>query len=50
MVRVDDYVTAQTEIHRAVVQAFAASDIEMPFPQREVRVLTNGTDPRQKRH
>jgi small conductance mechanosensitive channel len=48
-VRVDDYLAAQTEIHRAVVQAFAASEIEMPFPQREVRVLTNGADPLRKR-
>jgi small conductance mechanosensitive channel len=48
-VRVDDYVAAQTEIHRAVVQAFATSEIEMPFPQREVRILNNGTDPLQKK-
>ncbi len=38
-VAVADYVTAQAEIYQAVIERFRASRIEIPFPQREVRML-----------
>jgi small conductance mechanosensitive channel len=34
-----DYVTVQIEIYQAVLERFRASRIEIPFPQREVRML-----------
>ncbi len=39
-VLVADYAAAQAEIYQAIVERFRASDIEIPFPQREVRLLT----------
>jgi small conductance mechanosensitive channel len=39
-VAVPDYVAAQAELYQAVVERFRAADIEIPFPQREVRLLT----------
>jgi len=39
---VGDYGPAQTEIYQAVVEQFRAHNIQIPFPQREVRLL-NGT-------
>jgi small conductance mechanosensitive channel len=39
-VNVPDYVEAQLEIYQAVVREFRAHQIEIPFPQREVRMLT----------
>jgi small conductance mechanosensitive channel len=39
-VAIADYVTAQAEIYQAVLERFRASRIEIPFPQREVRMLT----------
>ncbi len=38
-VAVPDYAPAQGEIYQAVVERFRAAGIEMPFPQREVRLL-----------
>jgi small conductance mechanosensitive channel len=36
---VADYGAAQTEIYQAVVESFRAKNINIPFPQREVRLL-----------
>jgi small conductance mechanosensitive channel len=36
---VADYVPAQAEIYQAIVEQFRANKIEIPFPQREVRML-----------
>jgi small conductance mechanosensitive channel len=36
---VADYVPAQVEIYEAVLNQFRASKIEIPFPQREVRMV-----------
>ncbi|MBI5395861.1 MAG: mechanosensitive ion channel family protein [Verrucomicrobia bacterium] len=38
-VSVNDYVLAQRELYQAIVEQFRAKNIEMPFPQREVRLL-----------
>ena len=38
-VKVADYGPAQLEIHEAIVAQFRAKKIELPFPQREVRLL-----------
>ena len=40
-VKVVDYGPAQAEIYQAVVEQFRANRIEMPFPQREVRILAS---------
>ena len=40
-VKVADFGPAQAELYQAVVEQFRASRIEMPFPQREVRMLTS---------
>lgn len=39
-VSVDDFIPAAGELNAAIVLAFRASQIEIPFPQREVRLLT----------
>lgn len=38
-VKVNDYVSAQGELYQAIVERFRAANIEMPFPQREIRIL-----------
>ncbi len=38
-VNVPDYVAAVAEINRAVLETFRAKGIDIPFPQREVRLL-----------
>ena len=38
-VSVTDYVPAGNEINQAILEAFRAQDIDIPFPQQEVRVL-----------
>lgn len=38
-VKIADYVAAQAEINKAVVERFRAAGIEIPFPQRDVRVV-----------
>ena len=41
-VRVDDYVVAVAEVNQGILERFRAHQIEIPFPQREVRLLANG--------
>jgi small conductance mechanosensitive channel len=36
---VGDYDPAKAEIYQAIVEQFRANKIEIPFPQREVRML-----------
>ena len=38
-VAIPDYISAQAELYRALLEAFHTHDIEMPFPQREIRML-----------
>jgi small conductance mechanosensitive channel len=38
-VAVSDYVAARKEINRAVLEAFRAQGVTIPFPQREVRLI-----------
>jgi small conductance mechanosensitive channel len=38
---VADYGPAQAEIYQAIVEQFHANNIQIPFPQREVRTLNN---------
>jgi small conductance mechanosensitive channel len=38
---VGDYDPAKAEIYQAIVEQFRANKIEIPFPQREVRMLNN---------
>ena len=38
--RVLDHGAAQGEIYQAILEQFRASDIEIPFPRRDVRMLT----------
>lgn len=37
----DDFVPAQAEIYQAIAEQFRAANIQIPFPQREVRLLNN---------
>jgi len=39
-----DYGPAQSELNKAIVEVFRTRDIVIPFPQREVRVLTEQND------
>jgi small conductance mechanosensitive channel len=39
-VRVSDYVAAQGELNQAVIERFRSAAIDIPFPQRDVRVFT----------
>jgi small conductance mechanosensitive channel len=39
-VAVPDYAPAQGELYQAVVERFRTAGIELPFPQREVRLLS----------
>jgi small conductance mechanosensitive channel len=41
-VAVDDFVSAGAEINQAILEQFKAKNIEIPFPQREVRLLNGG--------
>ncbi|MCX7824826.1 MAG: mechanosensitive ion channel, partial [Verrucomicrobiae bacterium] len=47
-VRVTDYVAAPLEIYQAVAKRFRETGIEIPFPQREVRLLNAGAVPAAK--
>jgi small conductance mechanosensitive channel len=38
-VNVDDYICAQVELNRAIVDQFQAQNIQMPIPQREIRLI-----------
>jgi small conductance mechanosensitive channel len=40
-VSVADYGPAQLELHEAIIAQFRARKIELPFPQRDVRLLNN---------
>ena len=40
-VAVPDYVEAQLELYQAIIEKFHGAEIEIPFPQREVRLLGN---------
>lgn len=42
-VNVPDYVDAGAEINQAIVEAFRARRINIPFPQREVRMLSSAS-------
>lgn len=44
-VPVSDFVAASAELHQAVLERFRAAGIQVPFPQREVRLLTDGAAP-----
>jgi small conductance mechanosensitive channel len=39
LVAVRDYAPAEVELYQSVVERFRTAGIEMPFPQREVRLL-----------
>ena len=38
---VADYGPAQAEIYQAIAEQFRANSIQIPFPQREVRMINN---------
>ncbi|MFZ1545504.1 MAG: mechanosensitive ion channel family protein [Candidatus Nitrotoga sp.] len=38
-VGIADYVPAQAELYQAIIEAFGADRIQIPFPQREIRML-----------
>ncbi len=38
-VNVPDYVPAQAELYQEIVEQFRAHDVQIPFPQREIRML-----------
>jgi small conductance mechanosensitive channel len=39
--KVEDFALAVAEINQAIAESFRANKIEIPFPQREVRMLNN---------
>ncbi len=41
-VSVPDYSPATSEINRAILETFRAQNIDIPFPQREIRMLGSG--------
>lgn len=40
-VTIADYPTASGELYQAIIEAFRTRNIEMPFPQREIRILND---------
>ncbi|HJW29947.1 MAG TPA: hypothetical protein VJ508_11985, partial [Saprospiraceae bacterium] len=38
-VAVPDYFVAQTEVNQAIIEQFAQQKINIPFPQREIRLI-----------
>jgi small-conductance mechanosensitive channel len=42
-VKVQDYTAAPGELYSAIMRNLAAANIEMPFPQREIRILSDPT-------
>jgi small conductance mechanosensitive channel len=40
-VKVNDYVAAQAELYQAIVERFRSVRVQIPFPQREVRMLND---------
>lgn len=43
--KVGDYGGAAAEVNKSVAEEFRKQGIEMPFPQREIRVLNAGAPP-----
>ncbi len=43
-VAVPDYGAAQGEIYQAILEEFRARNIQMPFPQREIRILNHNME------
>jgi small conductance mechanosensitive channel len=43
--KLQDMGAAQTEINQAIIERFRAAQIEIPFPQREIRVLNSEANP-----
>lgn len=41
-VKVNDFGNAGADVNKAILEEFRRQGIEMPFPQREIRVLTDG--------
>jgi small-conductance mechanosensitive channel len=41
-----DYGPAQAEIYQAILDQFRSRQIEIPFPQREIRLLNGAAAPR----
>jgi small conductance mechanosensitive channel len=41
-VNVPDFTEAQLELYKAIVEQFRGRQVEIPFPQREVRLLNDG--------
>ncbi len=41
-VAISDYVPAQAELYQAIVEEFRTDNIQIPFPQREIRMLNTG--------
>jgi small conductance mechanosensitive channel len=41
-VAIPDYVPAQAELYQAIVEEFRTDHIQIPFPQREIRMLNAG--------
>jgi small conductance mechanosensitive channel len=41
-VAIPDYVPAQAELYQAIVEEFRTDNIQIPFPQREIRMLNTG--------
>lgn len=46
-VNVPDYIQANSEINKAIVEAFRSRNIVIPFPQQEVRLLEKAGDRKQ---
>lgn len=42
--KLEDMGPAQSEINQAIIERFRAAGIEIPFPQREIRVLNSDTN------
>jgi small conductance mechanosensitive channel len=38
-VAIQDYVQAQAELYQAIVEEFRTDHIQIPFPQKEIRML-----------
>ncbi len=44
-VKLDDFGAAQSEIYQAILERYRQQKIEIPFPQREIRVLHPSAPP-----
>ena len=43
-VAVPDYGPAQAELYQAIIEQFRASQVEVPYPHREIRLLNSATE------